>query len=65
MDERLRFVARLLDGEKMAALCREFVDGADGRDGDVAIASGQLFADLGRTPARLLALELNDQLLDL
>jgi transposase len=24
MDERLRFVARLLDGEKMAALCREY-----------------------------------------
>jgi len=24
MDERLRFVARLLDGEKMAVLCREF-----------------------------------------
>jgi transposase len=24
MDERPRFVARLLDGEKMAALCREF-----------------------------------------
>ena len=24
MDERLRFVARLLGGEKMAALCREF-----------------------------------------
>ncbi len=24
VDERLRFVARLLDGEKMAALCREF-----------------------------------------
>jgi len=24
MDERLRFVARLLDGEKMAALYREF-----------------------------------------
>ncbi|MEZ5854631.1 MAG: leucine zipper domain-containing protein [Hyphomicrobiaceae bacterium] len=23
-DERLRFVARRLDGEKMAALCREF-----------------------------------------
>jgi transposase len=23
VDERLRFVARLLDGEKMAALCRE------------------------------------------
>lgn len=23
-DERLRFVARLLDGEKMAGLCREF-----------------------------------------
>ena len=24
MDERLRFVARLLGGEKMAVLCREF-----------------------------------------
>src|ERR1700747_970685 len=24
MDERLRFVARVLEGEKMAALCREF-----------------------------------------
>ena len=24
MDERLRFVARLLDGEKIAAVCREF-----------------------------------------
>jgi hypothetical protein len=24
MDERLRFVTRLLDGEKMAVLCREF-----------------------------------------
>jgi len=24
MDEKLKFVARLLDGEKMAALCREF-----------------------------------------
>jgi len=24
MDERLRFVARLQDGETMAALCREF-----------------------------------------
>jgi putative transposase len=24
MDERLRFVARLLDGEKMAGLCEEF-----------------------------------------
>jgi hypothetical protein len=24
IDERLRFVARLLDGEKMAVLCREF-----------------------------------------
>ena len=24
MDERLRFVARLLDGEKMAPLCQEF-----------------------------------------
>ncbi len=24
MDERLRFIARLLEGEKMACLCREF-----------------------------------------
>ena len=24
MDEKLKFVARLLDGETMAALCREF-----------------------------------------
>lgn len=24
MDERLKFVARLLDGEQMAGLCREF-----------------------------------------
>lgn len=24
MDERVRFVGRLLDGEKMASLCREF-----------------------------------------
>ena len=24
MDERLKFIARLLDGEKMAPLCREF-----------------------------------------
>jgi len=24
MDERLRFIARLLDGEKMAGLCTEF-----------------------------------------
>ena len=24
IDERLRFVARLLDGEKIAAVCREF-----------------------------------------
>ena len=24
MDERLRFAARLLEGEKMAVLCREF-----------------------------------------
>lgn len=24
MDERLKFVARILEGEKMAPLCREF-----------------------------------------
>jgi hypothetical protein len=48
MDERLKFIARLLDGEKMAVLCRQFgisrktgykiltlynVIGADGRHG--------------------------------
>jgi hypothetical protein len=27
MDERLRFVARLLEGEKMAPLCAEFAAG--------------------------------------
>ena len=31
MDERLKFVARILDGEKMAPLCREFgISPADG-----------------------------------
>lgn len=24
MDEKLKFIARILDGEKMAGLCREF-----------------------------------------
>jgi hypothetical protein len=24
MDERLKFITRLLDGEKMAAVCRDF-----------------------------------------
>ena len=24
MDERIKFIARLLDGEKMTSLCREF-----------------------------------------
>ena len=44
MEERLRFVARLLDGEKMAPLCRDLTSGrrnrgsrrarvADGRQG--------------------------------
>jgi hypothetical protein len=28
MDERLRFVARLLDGRKMAVVCREHLDRA-------------------------------------
>jgi hypothetical protein len=32
MDERLKFIARLLDGEKMAGLCREFaLDGLIGQ----------------------------------
>src|SRR5262245_61963462 len=31
MDERLKFIARLLDGQKMAELCREF--GISGKAG--------------------------------
>ncbi len=34
MDERLRFVARLVDGEKMARLCREKL-GEHGRAAEV------------------------------
>jgi hypothetical protein len=29
MDERLKFIARLLDGEKMAPVCREFLRGSE------------------------------------
>ena len=31
MDERLKFIARLLDGEKMAVLCRQFLHLAQDR----------------------------------
>ena len=31
MDERLKFIARLLDGEKMAVLCRQFGAKSTGR----------------------------------
>ena len=42
MDERLRFVARLLDGAKMAALCREFVVSRT-----IGYTSFQRYKDLG------------------
>ena len=42
MDERLRFVARLLDGEEMAALCRE---------SDVSRKTGYKILTLTRTAA--------------
>ncbi len=38
MDERLRFIARLLEGEKMAPLCREF---------GISRVTGYLEHDLG------------------
>jgi hypothetical protein len=40
MDERLKFIARLLDGEKMAVLCRElaFEITADPNDVGTCIA---------------------------
>ena len=34
MDERIKFVARLLDGEQMASLCREFGIKSDTRMSD-------------------------------
>jgi hypothetical protein len=39
VDERLRFVARLLEGEKMAVLCREF-DSALQSAGHRAVPTG-------------------------
>ena len=40
MDERLRFVARLLDGERMAVLCGEFdVSRKTGHKRDLSTAS--------------------------
>jgi hypothetical protein len=42
MDERLRFVARLLEGEKMAVLCREF-DISQNRLQDLLAAQGLRF----------------------
>jgi transposase InsO family protein len=44
MDERLRFVAKLLDGEKMAAVCREF---------EISRKTGyKIFQDRSRIPCR-------------
>jgi putative transposase len=55
MDERLRFVARLLDGEKMAPLCAEF--GISRKTGYKIYdrykdGSGQVFNDRSRRPHR-------------
>ena len=55
MDERLRFVARLLEGEKMTGLCAEF--GISGKTGyqlfhrykDCGVAA---FTDRSRRPYR-------------
>ncbi len=41
------------------------VHGADGRQMDLAVPSADLLPDLWRSPARMLALELQDQVLDL
>lgn len=49
MDERLRFVARLLDGEKMAALCREFVVAG----AHVRFIKGQLVIPASRPAPRI------------
>src|SRR5258708_3849082 len=55
MDERLRFVARLLDGEKMAPLCAEF--GISRKTGYKIYdrykdSGGQAFTDRSRRPYR-------------
>lgn len=40
MDERLKFVARVLDGEKIAALCREFgISRKTGQRGAIRLAA--------------------------
>ena len=42
MEERLRFVARLLEGEKMAVLCREF--GSPARPGTRSTIAKRILA---------------------
>jgi putative transposase len=44
MDERLKFVARVLDGEKIAALCREFGISRKDRSQDHQLLLRQLLA---------------------
>jgi hypothetical protein len=50
MDERLRFVARLLEGEKMAPLCAEFGIARKDRLQDLRPLQGK--NDAGRSPTR-------------
>lgn len=47
VDERLRFVARLLDGEQMAGLCKEF--GISRKTGDKIYDRYKDHGALGRT----------------
>ena len=61
----LRLVAALAATTDQAMAIEHRVHGADRRGLDVAVQAAQLLADLRRTPARVLPLELHDQLLDL
>ena len=56
MDESVRFVARLLEGEKMAALCREFA--ITGRSQDPRTLTAPLFlGGQGQRPRQTLGFQ--------
>ena len=61
----LRLVATFTAVLDQAMPIEHCMHGADRRRLDVVVAAAQLRADLGRTPARMLALELHDQRFDL
>src|SRR5207302_4669152 len=61
----LRLVASFATAIDQAVAIEHRVHRANRRRLDIAMQSLELFANLGRAPARSLALELNDQLLDL